>query len=48
VNGIVHVSAVEKNTGLRQKIQINQAMGLSPHEIERLSRTLSTNDVNQG
>jgi len=40
-NGILHVQAVEKRTGQRQKIQIENAAGLAPAEIERLSRALN-------
>ncbi len=38
VNGIVHVTAVEQNTGRKQQIQVTNATGLSPDEIERLKR----------
>ena len=38
VNGIVHVTAVEQNTGRRQQIQVTNATGLSPDEIEKLRR----------
>ena len=38
VNGIVHVAAVEQNTGRRQQIQVTNATGLSPDEIEKLKR----------
>ena len=40
VNGIVHVEAVEQNTGRKQQIQVSNATGLSPEEIERLTRTV--------
>jgi molecular chaperone DnaK len=42
VNGILHVTAVEKRTGRRQQIQIDNAGGLPPDEIERLTRAMST------
>ncbi len=35
-NGIVHVSANDLGTGKKQQIQIKQASGLSPGEIERM------------
>ncbi len=38
VNGIVHVTAQEMNTGQRQQIQINHATGLSAEEIVRLTQ----------
>ena len=38
VNGIVHVTAVEKNTGRTQQIQVTNATGLSVDEIEKLRR----------
>ncbi len=40
VNGIVHVEAIERNTGRRQQIQVSNATGLTPEEITRLSQTL--------
>lgn len=39
-NGIVHVSATELRTGLRQQIQIGKATGLSPDEIARQRRVI--------
>jgi molecular chaperone DnaK len=42
VNGILHVSAVEQNTGRRQQIQINNTTGLAPEEIERLARRMQS------
>ena len=38
VNGIVHVTAVEKNTGRTQQIQVTNATGLSADAIEKLRR----------
>ena len=40
VNGIVHVAAVEQNTGRRQQIQVSNASGLSGEEIERLTQAM--------
>ena len=40
VNGIVHVEAIEQNTGKRQQIQVSNAIGLSAEEIARLSQTM--------
>jgi molecular chaperone DnaK len=42
VNGLVHVSAVEQNTGRSQQIQIHHATGLSPEDIERLAKAMET------
>lgn len=39
-NGIVHVSATELRTGLRQQIQIGRATGLTPEEIARQRRLI--------
>jgi len=36
VNGMAVVSAVDKQTGLSQSMQIHPASGLSPQEIERI------------
>ncbi len=44
VNGIVHATAVEQNTGKQQQIVINNAVGLSLEEIEKLSTTLGKTD----
>ena len=46
-NGIVHVSAVEQRTGMRQQIQIGRAVGLTPEEIAR-QRRLITEPVSSG
>ncbi|MDW8208113.1 MAG: molecular chaperone DnaK [Chloroherpetonaceae bacterium] len=40
VNGIVHVTAEELQSGRRKQIQVNTATGLTEEEIERLSRKL--------
>ncbi len=40
VNGIVHVTALDIRSGIRQQIQVSNATGLSPDEIERLSQTV--------
>jgi molecular chaperone DnaK len=40
VNGIVHVAAVEQNTGRRQQIQVTNSTGLSPEELARLTQTM--------
>jgi molecular chaperone DnaK len=40
VNGIVHVSASDLRSGQKQQIQVSNATGLSPEEIERLSRAV--------
>jgi molecular chaperone DnaK len=40
VNGIVHVSAADMRSGRRHQIQVSSATGLSPEEIERLSRAV--------
>jgi len=40
VNGIVHVSASDLRSGQRRQIQVSSATGLSPEEIERLSRAV--------
>lgn len=42
VNGLVHVSAVEQNTGRSQQIQIHHATGLSQEDIERLAKAMET------
>lgn len=42
VNGIVHVTAHEQNSGQKQKIQINNATGLSEQEIERSTEAMQT------
>ena len=36
VNGIVHVTAIELNTGRKKQVQVTNATGLSPEDIERL------------
>lgn len=41
VNGIVHATAIEQNTGKQQQIIINNAIGLSLDEIERLSKQVA-------
>jgi len=38
-NGIVHVSAKDKNTGLQHQIKINPSGGLTPKEVEHLALT---------
>ncbi len=40
VNGILHVSAVEQDTGRSQQIRISHTTGLSPEEIERLAQSM--------
>lgn len=40
VNGLVHVTAVEQNTGQKQQIQVSNATGLSAEEITRLTNTM--------
>lgn len=40
VNGIVHVTAEELQSGRRKQIQVNTATGLTREEIQRLSRKL--------
>ncbi len=40
VNGIVHVEAIEQETGQRQQIQISDTTGLSPDEIDRLTTAM--------
>ena len=40
VNGIVHVTASDLRSGQRRQIQVSSATGLSPDEIERLSRAV--------
>jgi molecular chaperone DnaK len=40
VNGIVHVAASDLRSGRRHQIQVSNATGLSPEEIERLSRAV--------
>lgn len=42
VNGIVHVTAIERNTGKKQKIQIDHSTGLSSEEIEKLAGELGS------
>lgn len=37
VNGLLHVSAIEKSTGKEQKIQITNAERLSKSEVERMA-----------
>ena len=41
VNGLVHVTALEQNTGKRQRIQIDHSTGLKPEEIDRLTKSLN-------
>jgi molecular chaperone DnaK len=41
VNGIVHVTAEELQSGRRKQIQVNTATGLSEEEIQRLSQSLN-------
>jgi molecular chaperone DnaK len=41
VNGIVHVSAVDTNTGQSQQVKIDNAIGLPRDEIERLRHNLA-------
>ena len=40
VNGIVHVEAIEQESGQRQQIQISDTTGLSPEEIDRLTTAM--------
>src|SRR5579872_1523263 len=40
VNGIVHVTASDLRSGQREQIKVSGATGLSPAEIERLSRAV--------
>jgi molecular chaperone DnaK len=42
-NGILHVSAKDKNTGKEQKITIKDSSGLSDDEIERMKREAEEN-----
>lgn len=42
-NGIVHVSAKEKKTGVEQKITISNSSGLSKEEIERMVKEAEMN-----
>lgn len=43
VNGIVHVSAVDKGTNKKQSITISNSSGLSEEEIERMVRDAEAN-----
>lgn len=42
-NGIVHVSAKEKKTGIEQKITISNSSGLSKEEVERMVKEAEAN-----
>jgi len=48
-DGLVHVSARDKETGLSQKVDVRPSSGLSPAELEELRRRQAARDkANKG